>query len=308
MSFLERILYYNIKNMIEYINLKKSWNINSEDYINEISISRQKRCLSRIWDSYDWDINKQCSNPIGLGNLCFRCLKKNNSSGIVSEYPDEDTVLIYYRKGLHKLIQLNSSKYNNRNIDKEININIYQEFINREKISKKKSIKKSSMNIVFKKTGLNNSKTLSTKIIYPDKEKIVNVNKSISKIIENKSDILSDWWNSEYTDKIIIRDTINATEYIVAREYTSNGNYILNKNQLIIGTFKDWEDTMDIIPDDYKNHENIVLDPNSAIPLQEYIIYDTSSMYHELTIKVYRCYRFDEHKNSLVYTNEIEYL
>jgi hypothetical protein len=164
------------------------------------------------------------------------------------------------------------------------------------------------MNIVLKKTNLNKSKDCSKKINSTVKEETkLNVN-SISDIIENKSDILLDWWNSEYTDKISIRDTFNATEYTVARESTSDGNYILNKNQVIIGIFKDWEDNSDIIPDDYKNHENTVLDPNSAIPIQEYIIYDNSSMYHDLTIKTYRCYRYDELKNSLVYTNEIEYL
>jgi len=304
MSFLEKIFNHDITRLINNINTKKSWDLELENYIN-IRISNQKRCLSRIWDSDQWDINKQCINPTGFGNLCFRCMKKKNSAGLVNIYPEEDSILKYYRDGILKLKKMDPDKYKSRNIENEINLNKYKTFINKheiKKIPKKKSIKKSKMNVVFKKTE-NSDNILEKNSTINTEEK----EKNISKLL-NSSGILNDWWNSEYTDKLRISDYENGSEYIVARESTDEGNYILNKNQVIIGEFRDWEDDANNIPDDLKNNENIVLDPNSAIPIQEYIVYDKSSIYHDLTIKNYRCYRYNEHQNTLIYTNEIEFL
>ena len=57
-----------------------------------------------------------------------------------------------------------------------------------------------------------------------------------------------------------------------------------------------------------KNHDNIVLHPESAIPLQKYILFEKKSMYHDLSSKSYKSYRYDEISNNLIYTNEIEFL
>lgn len=301
MSFLEKIFNHDIDQLIKFINLKRSWNLSPSNYIKDLNVTKQKRCLSRIWDSDEWDINKQCINPVGLENLCFRCLKKKYSSGLVNEYPDEDMVLKFYRDGLIKLQKTNPEKYKNRNIDKEINLIKFNKYINKNeirKIPKKKSIKKIKMSVVFKKSEIIEKQQKNNRENKPD----------IKNIIDKENNLLNNWWNSEYTDKLKIIDHQNGTEYVVARETTDEGNYLLNKNQVVIGEFRDWDDELNTIPEDLKNNENIVLDPYSAIPVQEYIIYESSSMYHELTIKKYRCYRYNESQNNLIYTNEIELL
>lgn len=300
MSFLENVFYYDISILINHINLKKSWDIDVSKYVESISISKkQKRCLSRIWDSKNWDINKQCNNPVGISNLCFRCLRKKNSSGMVNEYPDEDKVIKFYRDGINNLKKINPKKYGQRDIYKEINLKIYKEFLidNRIKISKKKSNKQSKMNLNISESNNN---------IISNEEKLKKEPSIIGLMKQN--DIREDWWMSEYTDKLIIKDNLIGSEFKVAVENNDNGNYLLNKKQVIVGEFKEWEDTNNDIPTEFKNNENVVLDPNSAVPLQEYILYENSSIYHDLSKLSYKNYRYDDLKNTLVYTNEIEFL
>ena len=114
------------------------------------------------------------------------------------------------------------------------------------------------------------------------------------------------WWNSILTDKVRIYDNENGTKLVFAMENTPQGSFLLNKNQVALGEYREWEDVDNNIADCYKNNSNKVLDPNSAIPLFEYEIYKKTSMYHNLTSGIYREYRYDMKKETLVYTNSIE--
>ena len=53
------IINIDIKKFISYINYKKKWSINTNKYIiTDINLN-SRRCLGRIWDNINWDINKQ---------------------------------------------------------------------------------------------------------------------------------------------------------------------------------------------------------------------------------------------------------
>ena len=64
----------DLQKFIDFINLKKSWDI-KYDIIDNLQIRNQLRCMGRIWDSKDWNINKQCKNKVFDNDLCISCLK-----------------------------------------------------------------------------------------------------------------------------------------------------------------------------------------------------------------------------------------
>ena len=300
---------------INYINLKKKWTIETNIYLENQSIKGRLRCLARAWDGPskiyplgNWDINKQCKSEVFMDNLCHKCLNKKWKSGLVSEYPDENTVLVFYRKTLKKLKGKNFEKYINRDVDEEIDLNKYQKYILNNKkfnyISQKKTYKKIS----------NKRSSMNCKSIKKFKIKIKTTLKTLSdedsakikkNLLENE-DILESWWNSELTDKIQLYDSQNGSSFTFAMEHTNEGNVILNKRQVILGTFKEWEDINNYIPECHKNNENKVIDPETAIPLMEYLLSEKMSIYHNLNPGIYREYRYDIQKEELYYTDSVK--
>ena len=110
------------------------------------------------------------------------------------------------------------------------------------------------------------------------------------------------------TDKVVIYDHDTGISFKFAMEITEKGNYLLNKNQQILGEYREWEDINYSLLDCFKNNANKVLHPVSAIPLLEFEIYKESSVYHNITCKIYREYRYDLNKEALVNTNSIDIL
>ena len=111
-----------------------------------------------------------------------------------------------------------------------------------------------------------------------------------------------DWWNDEYKEKIKIYDSKNNSSCIFAIERTFEKNYLLNKNKVIVGEFDEW--LSDIFTDEVEN----VFDPNTNLPLNEYLLYEDTKMYHDLTTGVYLPYRFDKNTEEMINTNAIEFL
>ncbi len=66
------------------------------------------RCIARVWDSINWDINKRCVRAAIKNDLCAIHHKKS-PSGYITQYPDEKKVLRAYRK-------------HNKNVDKEVDL------------------------------------------------------------------------------------------------------------------------------------------------------------------------------------------
>ena len=267
-------LLIEIKNFINLINYKKKWCIDNTKYRPKIKNSNSKhRCIGRIWDNKNWNINKQCTNTATMENiLCISCWKRKNGSGLVTEYPDENKVLVWYRHGLKKKQELfkkgqisveNLKILLKRDIDNEIDLNKYKKTINKKKTYKKISNKK------IKRMELNASKIADIDIKSYNDDSIDDI-EHIENKLTTKLEEAEYWWNSTLTDKVRIYDNENGTKLVFAMENTPDGSFLLNKNQVALGEYREWEDVDNNIADCYKNNSNKVLDPNSAIPLFEY--------------------------------------
>jgi hypothetical protein len=89
-------------------------------------------------------------------------------------------------------------------------------------------------------------------------------------------------------EKIILSDGSNTETF-----YLKN-NQIVLKNGIHVGDYYYWIDSDTEIPNNFKNSQNIVLDPDSNSPLYEYNLHKDMNMYHELdTDIVYRRYKYD---------------
>ena len=131
-------------------------------------------------------------------------------------------------------------------------------------------------------------------------------NISIETKLNQKDNLLNSWWKSKFTDKIKIYDTDNNSFFEFAMEETEEENLLLNKKQIVLGTYRLWIDYKYEIPNEYKNNENRVIDPNTAVPLYEYELTKESTIYHDLNPGIYRKYKYDPNKELLVFTNNIE--
>ena len=288
------LIYLELKQFIDFINLTKNWDIEYK-FIPDLYQVNLLRCMGRIWDSKDWNINKQCKNKVFIDELCFSCYKKNTGSitGRVNEYPDEKNVIKWYIIGIEK------DKLNKRNIYKEIDLNKYKKYL------EKKSIKINMSTIQEPQMYKNEPKKIKFKI-KPNLEndyQDFSLNKHLYSI-KNK-DILKEWWNSNTINKIKIFDNIYNSYGIFAIETTNDKEYLLNKNKVIIGEVREWEN--DMIDSYFKNSCNVVLDPHTNLPILEYEIYSKTSIYHNLTSGIYREYRYTE-EDDFINTNSIELL
>lgn len=262
--------------------------------------------MGRMWDIGKingilkiGDINKQCRNKAKFNELCKSCLCKD-FHGRVDEMPYMKTLYVY-KKYIKKHEILGNKNFLNRNINLEINLNKYKKNIE-EKSPKKKSNKKHK--------GMTFIKQSNIKIKITDNKanpnKLTNNNSEIYKKMSINSDIYESWWNSELTDKMKIYDNINNSYFTFAIEESSMGDYLLNKNQVILGEFRDWVDIENNIPECFKNEENKVIDPHTVLPLREYEIYSDNVIYHDLNPTIYRKYRYDDNAEELIFTNSIE--
>lgn len=327
----------NIENELKYfiltINKTKNWNIDYKKYIYEfkhkcdLNQKKNERCLCRLWDcrltglnnnnDYDFlikifnsiNINKQCQNYSYKDQLCNQCYNKKEFHGYINEYPCDKFIQIYI-SSLEKLkktfYSLDRTKYTddqykelskilNRDIIREIDLNNYK----CEKIKKKNLYKKISNND-FKE--MSKIKQEINNYVVPD------IKDKINKLDCLNGEIYQKWWDSYLIDKVKIYDNDSSSSVVLALEHNNDGNFLLNKNQQIIGEFKEWVDNNNQVLNCFKNKDNQILHPESAIPLIEYIIHKDSSIYHNITCKIYREYRYDSVKETLVNTNSIRYL
>ena len=303
------IVKFEIHKLLENIkNTYPRWDLNYDQYTENIFKikNKNKRCMGRMWDIGKingilkiGDINKQCRNKAKFNELCKSCLCKD-FHGRVDEMPYMKTLYVY-KKYIKKHEILGNKNFLNRNINLEINLNKYKKNIE-EKSPKKKSNKKHK--------GMTFIKQSNIKIKITDNKanpnKLTNNNSEIYKKMSINSDIYESWWNSELTDKIKIYDNINNSYFTFAIEESSMGDYLLNKNQVILGEFRDWVDIENNIPECFKNEENKVIDPHTVLPLREYEIYSDNVIYHDLNPTIYRKYRYDDNAEELIFTNLIE--
>ena len=292
------LIYLELGRFIDSINIKKQWNI-EHTIIPDLDYKKQLRCMSRIWDSKDWDINKQCKNSVFLDELCKSCYKRNTSSkiGRVNEYPDEESVIDWYIKGLRKHNPLL------KNIYSEINLNNYKKFVTKKSIkhniNNKEQMESSKIEINSKKIKFK----IKTKL---NKDEYNNYDLDKDLYISKDINELQEWWEDFNTEKIKIFDNINNSYGIFATDIVDNKNYLLNKKKIIIGEFYDWES--DLVDTSYKNSNNVVFDPITNLPINEYLIYEKTAIYHNVAPGKYRIYRYDELNRELINTSSVEAL
>ena len=288
------LIYLELERFIDFINIKKKWNI-EYSVISDLEYKKQLRCMGRIWDNKNWNINKQCKNSVYLDELCLSCYKKTTSSkiGTINEYPDESNVIRWYILGINK-------QKLERNIYDEINLNNYKKYVIKKSIkhniNNKQQMESSKFNVNTKKIKFKIKTQLNKEYNNYD----LNKNLYISKDVKE----LQGWWDDINTEKIKIFDNINNSYSIFAIEIVDTTNYLLNKNKVIIGEFYDWES--DSIDESYKDSNNIVFDPYTNLPISEYLIYNKTTIYHNLTPGIYRTYRYDELNGEFINTNSIE--
>jgi hypothetical protein len=103
--------------------------------------------------------------------------------------------------------------------------------------------------------------------------------------------------------RIIDLDTLN--DLICYEFEVVETVYLLNRQGMILGEKRKWVDSD--LPEEYKK-EDQVLNPNTCLPLYEYEIYNCSIMFHNITPKIYREYKWNDLFNELQETNEINIL
>ena len=279
----------DLQKFIDFINLKKSWDI-KYDIIDNLQIRNQLRCMGRIWDSKDWNINKQCKNKVFDNDLCISCFKKSTIKriGRVDEYPDYNFVTKWYIDGLKKI---NSD----RNIENEIDLEIFEKF---KKIKKHNIVKNNICNIKYMQQE--QKKNIKFKISSNNlKKQYEKFNIETNEIKDNNN-----WFDNPNLDKIKIFDPIDNSSSIFVLYTDDNNNYLLNKNKVIIGEFYDWESKE--IDDIHKNSFNKILDPDTNIPIVEYKIFEKTSIYHNISPGIYRSHRFDKNIGEFIITNSLE--
>lgn len=126
----------------EILGLLKKTSYNCNFSLTISSHQNQDRCIARIWDNVNWDINKQCCRQAVKNNLC-QLHNKNCASGYVNEYPDEKVVLRAYRKhniNVDNQINLGTNKeskilFSTKNIKFNINLKTKKNIVNNLKMS-----------------------------------------------------------------------------------------------------------------------------------------------------------------------------
>lgn len=279
----------DINQFLDHIIRVSNLKIQKDPYLSRIKfIIPQKRCLARIWDvKSNYDINKQCGNKVFKSDICYSCLSKKKQFGLVTKYPTETNILEYYDKCLRKLAKKNP-KYINRNVYDELNLNIYQKYISNKKILNNNKMNKHKLSTTITNNNPINDRTHKVPVKYC-------------------TSLYSSWWKSRFTDKVEIYDEFYSARYTFAMEETNMGSLLLNKNQVQLGLFRIWVDVHNTIPDCYKNSENQVLNPQTNIPLYEFIVNKTNKLYNSVRPSLYREYRYDNNKEEFVYTNSVKF-
>ena len=90
---------------------------------------------------------------------------------------------------------------------------------------------------------------------------------------------------------------------IVNKDNPENGS-LIDKFSNYIGHYSFWIDHTNFISSEYKNKEHQILNPCNYVPLIEYNL-ETPSMYHNLTNRIYRKYKYNSTLDTLTLTHNI---
>ena len=119
--------------------------------------------------------------------------------------------------------------------------------------------------------------------------------------------------NTYFKIKIIDYETYSSIILFKKPIYSDHEDYddelgeqgiLIDKYQNMIGTYNSWIDYDYIIDNMFKNEDNQILNPKNNLPLLEYHL-TKKSIYHSLTNRIYKKYKFTIHKDRMLLTNDV---
>jgi len=141
------------------------------------------------------------------------------------------------------------------------------------------------------------------------KKKGININDFIRSISLDKfllDDVETsdfDWQNEIETHKEFKGiGSVILNDHIIEQSFELDNGIIYNKLGTALGSYLPYKDIM--IPKKFKNEFDVVIDPISLEPLNEYKL--IHSIFHEMNTEIEYCkYRYDILQNKLILTNNV---
>lgn len=133
------------------------------------------------------------------------------------------------------------------------------------------------------------------------------IESSIEKQYTNNHAQIEEEWSWDTADKVqFLEHDLNLTVALKPDNPEGTEGKLFNIRGYEIGTYKDWVDDKDEIPDVFKNEDNAVLHPEFQYPLIEYKLLKKKKCYHHLNCdKLYREFTYHYDKEILQVSNEV---
>jgi len=307
---------------------------NYEDVdINYNLIVGSFRCLGRLRDYKNYDINKRCKNMAQPNNnLCKRCMK-NCRYGLVTDILEEDNSL--YKTYKKKYPEFETKYDNNIKLFCPYSVDDFKEMM--RKVDKRNSKKNHIMdpgldvetvynnlpeyvnNDDIKSLNIDDIQALDDMIIKKKKEIVAKLNLHLTmaesaefydKLQEYIKNTLGNVSISiENTEMIILKDLNTHVDLNMIKKDDKINPYHLyfkgKKGHSLVGYARNWIDTTDEVPEQHKNYENIVLD-DTQLPVLEVEINDIGSLLTGIPKGIYREWEYDEDLEQFRKTSYIE--
>lgn len=113
---------------------------------------------------------------------------------------------------------------------------------------------------------------------------------------------IDSYQNEMATVTITDEETNYQYKFSMVNDYKSGQLLLINQKKQVCGLVEDWEDAEDVIPEDFKNKDNIVLNPEDNNELLSFRIQRNT----RLAKRVYREYQFLEDHDNLQRTNLVD--
>jgi hypothetical protein len=314
-------------------NLKNSSDINSD--MNYKIIVGSYRCLGRVRDYIYYNVNKRCKNLVNQGNtLCKKCANNCPNGLVINKINNDCSLYTTYKKKnpnfeiqydnnikLYSPYNLDDYKDMMRKIEKRISSknHIMDEIIDIEHISNKlseyitddeiKSINIDDItnlyNIVirYKKQIVNKLNLILS--LAEGEELFDNIMRYIKKSKVSVNNLIDN------SDMITLKDLDTQVDINMIKKDDKINPYHLyfktrNDDYILVGYGRNWIDLSDDVPEQNKNHEGIVLDDDTQLPVLEVEINDMGSLITGIPKGIYREWEYDENMEQFRKTSYIE--
>jgi len=327
------INYYFNENINDFINHIK---LDIPSINNYNIIIGSNRCMGRVRDYKTYNVNKRCRfMALPDSNLCKKC---NNRcpNGLINENLDENSAL-------YKTYKKKNSNFIN---EYDLNVKLFCPYTEEDFIIHMRNIQKhiSKTNHIMQ-NSCDIEDIYNNLSDYIDINSFTNINTDDPTLLHNtinfyKKDIVAKMKlhltiaeTEELYDKIhdfiinnsnkkSINELIANADIITLRELNHEVDlYLLNNDDkhnpysvymnsksgyLLIGYARNWVDHNGDVPDDHKNHEGLVLDADTQLPILEVEINETGSLLTGIQKGIYREWEYDDEVEQFRKTSYIE--